>query len=527
MNDVKKFEVVIVGAGAAGLAAAAYLCRYGHRVLLCERSGNIGGLVTSFKHNDFVFDGGIRAFENSGIIKPMLKQLEISMDFVENPVSIRIEYDTIQIESTSSLHDYNELLCRTFPNNRKEIERIVDEIKTVMGYMDVFYGIDNPMFMEAMPKDREYLLKTLLPWLLKYQKNINKAAALSQPINEYLEKFTDNRSLIDMITQHFFKNTPAFFALSYFGQYCDYFYPLGGTGVLADKLCDYIGKSGGIILKDTGITDVDTARQEVKSDDGRVFGYKKLIWACDTGQLCSALHPNDYAKSKKATAWRELVRKNHGGDSVFSVFIGVDMDSSCFLGHCAPHCFYTPDKLGLRTATDTDESSETDIDRIVRFLKYTTYEISCPVLRDPSLAPKGKTGLIVSTVMDYTIVSKICSAGKYEEFKRRCTETIIDLIDRRLMPGLRDKIIFSICSTPLTIKDIAGSAEGAIAGWAFSGERLPSETRFKRISKSILTPFDNIYQAGQWAFSPSGVPTCFLTGKLAADETNKRLIKEC
>ncbi len=523
MNDVERFEVVIVGAGAAGLASAAHLRRYGHRVLLCERSNHIGGLVSSFIHNGFVFDGGIRAFENSGIIKPMLKQLGIGVEFVKNPFAIRIEDDTIHISSNSSLDEYKGLLCRKFPNNSKEIERIVDEIKTVIGYMDVLYGIDNPLFSEAMPKDSEYLLKTLLPWLLKYQKNINKAAALCEPINAYLQKFTDNRSLIDMITQHFFKNTPAFFALSYFGQFSDYFYPLGGTGILADKLCDYISNSGGTILKNTGITEVDTVRQEVKSADGRIFRYKKLIWACDTGQLCNAIHQNDYSKNKKAAAWRELVRNNHGGDSVFSVFVGVDMDSSSLAGCCAPHFFYTADKLGLRAAAEKGPLSSTDMDRIVRFLNYTTYEVSCPVLRDPSLAPKGKTGLIISTVMDFHIADMIRKAGRYEEFKRISTDTIIDIIDRRLMPGLREKLIFSICSTPLTIKDIAGTAEGAIAGWAFSGNRLPSETRFKKISRSIRTPFDNIYQAGQWAFSPSGVPTCFLTGKLAADEIHKRL----
>jgi len=312
-----KYDVVIVGAGAAGLVSAAYLCRYGYRVLLCEKNGKTGGLVSSFEYNDFVFDGGIRAFENSGIIVPMLKQLGISMDFFKSPVSIRIGDDIILINSRESLNEYQELLCRYFPENIDDISKIINEIKKVVEYMDVLYGIDNPLFIDDFLADREYLAKTLFPWIIKYLINIKKASALFEPINDYLEKFTANKSLIDIITQHFFKNTPAFFALSYFGQYSDYIYPAGGTGVLADKLCEYINNHGGIIQKNTRITGVDAAKQEIKTGDGRLYRYNKLIWACSSDQLCNILSGIDFMKNKKAAQWRDLVKQNHGGDSVY------------------------------------------------------------------------------------------------------------------------------------------------------------------------------------------------------------------
>jgi len=59
------------------------------------------------------------------------------------------------------------------------------------------------------------------------QKKPKAIKKLNQPVDEYLMKFTDNRQLVDMITQHFFKKTPTFFALSYFGLYMEYFYPKG------------------------------------------------------------------------------------------------------------------------------------------------------------------------------------------------------------------------------------------------------------------------------------------------------------
>ena len=55
---------------------------------------------------------------------------------------------------------------------------------------------------------------------------------LSQPVAEYLAKFTTNKALVDVIAQHFFQDTPTFFALSYFSLYLDYCYPKGGTGMV-------------------------------------------------------------------------------------------------------------------------------------------------------------------------------------------------------------------------------------------------------------------------------------------------------
>jgi phytoene dehydrogenase-like protein len=70
-------RVVIVGAGMAGLTAAAYLARENHSVLLLDKNDRSGGLVNTFDRDGFFFDGGPRAFVNSGIVKPILKDLGI------------------------------------------------------------------------------------------------------------------------------------------------------------------------------------------------------------------------------------------------------------------------------------------------------------------------------------------------------------------------------------------------------------------------------------------------------------------
>ena len=64
------------------------------------------------------------------------------------------------------------------------------------------------------------------------------------------------------------------------------------------------------------------------------------------------------------------------------------------------------------------------------------------------------------------------------------------------------------------------ATDGAITGWAFTNENMPAERRMLAIARAVRTPLPDVLQAGQWTYSPSGVPIAILTGKLAADAAN-------
>jgi phytoene dehydrogenase-like protein len=519
----KEYDAIVVGGGLAGLTSAAYLCRYGYRTLLCEKGTKTGGLVNTFWHEGFAFDSGIRAFENSGIIFPMLKNLGIELEFTKNPVSIGIGNQWARITSRASLESYAAMLTGIFPDDAADIAKIAEEIKKVMGYMDVLYGIDNPLFIDNI-QDPKYLLKTLLPWLIKYLLNIGKALSLNEPVNLYLRKFTNNQALIDMIAQHFFKDTPTFFALSYFGLYLDYRYPKGGTGTLAKKMTDYVLAAGGELRMQTAVKHVDTAKREVTTADGETFGYKKLVWAADQKALYSAVIDLQTPQIEKQ---RQLAKQGEGGDSILTLFVGSNLDRNFFANICGAHAFYTPTTNSLSFLNTWEEAATHGKDALLQwvgdYLARTTYEISCPALRDSSLAPERKTGVIISSLMDYRLVKRIADEGDYEAFKQFCTDKILQALENSLFPEFTKNISFSMCSTPLTIERETGNAQGAITGWAFTNKLMPAESRFPKIANSIKTPAEDIFQCGQWTFSPSGLPISIVTGKLAADAVKKAL----
>ena len=528
-----EYGAIIVGGGLAGLTAAAYLCKAGVKVLVCEKQPVVGGLVNSFEHRGFTFDGGIRAFENSGIVLPMLRQLGIPVEWVRNTVSIGVENDRVSLDSQGSLEDYRQLLNRIFPESIQDIQHITEDIRRVMDYMDILYGIDNPLFLD-IKSDPSYAVKVLLPWLVKYLGTIRKIDRLDTPIKEYMQRHTSNAALIDVITQHFFQKTPAFFALSYFSLYLDYQYPKGGTGTLARAMEKFVLDHGGEIRTGTEICAFRPDARELEDRQGNVYQYKKLIWAADLKRLYSFIQPDripDMKRRKIAALQKETVSRSVGGDSIFSLYLAVDMDKDELAKMTTAHMFYTPKKTGLgnlledlhKTGSLVDGKLHYAMDKdeilgwLGKYLDLTTYEISIPVFRDDSLAPQGKAGMIVSTLMDYNLTRNILDAGWYEEFKECCATGMIDNLDAAIFKGIKEKVIDHSSSSPVTLERLTGNSDGAITGWAFTNKDMPAVHQMTRVKKSILTPLPDVYQAGQWSFSPSGLPISILTGKLAAD----------
>ncbi len=520
------YDVLVVGGGIAGLTAAAYCAKAGLQTLVCERGQKTGGLVNSFSSRGFTFDAGIRALEDSGVIAPMLRSLGLSLELVKNPVSVGIADRSVRLDGIASLAPYADLFRSFFPEESAAIDAIIAQIIRVMQYMDVLYGIENPLFLMDELKDPRYLTQTLLPWLLKYSVNIKKASKLSQPVTEYLKQFTANEALIDMICQHFFAQTPAFFALSYFGLYLDYRYPVGGTGTLPALLSDYLLSRGGEIRLRSEVKRVSAGQHIVSLADGSEIGYRRLIWAADQTALYRALEED---LPKPVAAKKDLAERSHGIDSILTLFIGANLPPQEAQSACGPHMFYTPVATGLSSLPDWRDIPSDEIDAlkrwVVSYLETTTFELSVPVLRDASLAPQGKTGFIVSTLFDYDLTKRFDEAGEYSALKALAQETILRVLSATILPGLREKTEFVLCSTPLTIERETGARHGAITGWAHTNHPMPAIHEFGSIAKATETGITDVLQCGMWTFSPAGLPVSIITGKLAADQAAKRLRK--
>jgi len=530
-----KYDVIVVGAGAAGLTAAAYAARAGRSVALIEKQQKLGGLVQSVNRGGFVFDMGLRAIENSGIILPMVAELGLPLRYVRSRVSVGIAERIITIDSGASLVEYGRLLESFFPESSRDIQAILDVIRKIMKNMDVLYGIDNPLFKD-LAHDYRYVFRTLLPWSLKFLVTIGRINRLNAPVETFLQSLTSNAALRSMIGQHFFRYTPTFFAMSYFSVYLDYFYPNGGTGTLMELLADYCATRGVEVRTGCSVRQVEPTTKTVTGDDGTIYEYEALVWAADLTTLFRSVDTSRLADMKTKEAVRLRRSELEGaasGDSVFSIFLSVDESPEYFRQRSEGHFFYTPNSLGLGelhtrglesllARYDKMDDSVHEVKEYLRnLISLTTFEISIPVLKDPALAPSGKTGLIISWLLDYRLVKRVQDDGWYDELKEFCMSETVQVLSDRVYPGLAERIVDRFASTPVSIENSTGNTGGAITGWAFGPGPVPVVHEMQHVAKSVLTPMTDIYQAGQWTYSPSGLPIAILTGKLAANRAVK------
>ncbi|HKK96348.1 MAG TPA: FAD-dependent oxidoreductase [Anaerovoracaceae bacterium] len=523
-----KKDIICVGGGISGLTATLSLADLGKDVLLIEKNEKCGGLMNTFERDDFRFEGGARALVNAGLVKPLIKKYDLDVEILENPITLGIEDKLLRINGEKSLDDYSDLLKNLYPESIDEIDNIIKSINSVIEDMKVLYGADNPLFTKKKINPLTIVPK-MASWMYRLLRTLHRINKMDTPFEYHMDNLSKNQSLKDIIGQHFFRNTPVFFALSYFALYNDYIYPRGGVGTFINKMVEVIESRGGIISYNTEIKSIDPKNKVIEDFNGKKYTYNKMIWAGDLKTLYSITKEDGMNKKELLTFnnKKQEILSHKGAESVFTVFVAVDMSPENFSDMTTGHSFYTPYKNGLgeihtkelkEILNNWDNINKEDLyEWLNRFCKYNTFEISIPVLRDEDAAPKGKTGIIISTLFDYELTNLLYEKGWYEDFKKRFEKEIIDLISSTLYKEISENLIFSFSATPYSIYDRVRSSEGSIVGWSFE-DKIPVITSMFNMSSSVKTALPDVYAAGKWVYSPAGGPTAIMTGKIAAKQ---------
>ena len=130
-------DVIVVGAGAGGLTAAAYLAAVGRRVIVVDRQATAGGNTSSFVHEGFEFDIGLHylgGYRNARPgVRAVLEPLGIELSFREQD---RDGFDTLLFEDMTfavpaSVEEFGARLRDVFPPERKAIDRYLKRIVAV------------------------------------------------------------------------------------------------------------------------------------------------------------------------------------------------------------------------------------------------------------------------------------------------------------------------------------------------------------------------------------------------------------
>src|SRR3989338_4902049 len=105
------YDVIIIGAGIAGLVCGAFLARSGKKVLVVEQHFIPGGYCTSFKRKGFNFDAAVHHIGGCGkwsIVGRCFKTLGIEMDFYHLDPMDNLIFPSFNIEIPADFDKYKD-----------------------------------------------------------------------------------------------------------------------------------------------------------------------------------------------------------------------------------------------------------------------------------------------------------------------------------------------------------------------------------------------------------------------------------
>ena len=506
------FDAIVIGAGLAGLTAAAFLARGGASVLVCEQSDRVGGLFDSFWRSGYLFDGGIKAVENSAILLPTLSLLGL-LDQVElqpSPVAIITDGQMQPIRGLADIEAYFGLLESLFPPERAGLRHVLDDVGAVYRLLDAALTFPIP-FMQPAGSGKAAQKE----WLRRHGSALTRlpraAGLMRGELRPYLSRKLTDQSLINLLAEVFPEGTSVFFGLGYWRMFLDYYYPRDGIQAIPQALAEAVTAAGGEMRLRARVEQVlleGGRARGVRLATGEEYRAAQVVAACDLRQALTQLVPDTLLPTEFAAKLAHA-EVSH---SVFNVFLGLDLPPEDLATQGCDHLFYLPDREGI---TDTDRINRED------YFARVPQEISIPCLHRPHLAPPGKTGLVVSAMTSWRYGGGWeGTPAHYAALKERSAYQMVASLER-LIPGLTDRIEFSFAATPRTVATRTANSEGAIMGWSYRRGRGLARGSLLKMRDTVLTPVPGLLTAGHWSFSPGGLPIAALTGRLAAEHILK------
>jgi len=248
MNN-KKFDVVILGAGLAGLAAGFELSKKNIKVLVIEKWEDVGGLARTIKVRNFLFDTGPHRWytKNDSVNKWMLDLL--GDEVIKVPRLTRIYFD--------QKYFY-------YPIKFKNAIFGIGPVKSFMAIVDYFIArfkarLFRPRLLTMEDGYVNQFGKTLFDIFFKrYSEKLwgQDCKAISV---DWVGQRTRGLSIMTLIKDALFKTKNVVSLVDEFS------YPKRGVGRIADKLKEGITERGGQIILNSEVTKIDISQNKVES----------------------------------------------------------------------------------------------------------------------------------------------------------------------------------------------------------------------------------------------------------------------
>ena len=496
-----KWDTIIIGAGLGGLTAAAKLVGAGRRVLVLERNPHPGGTAYIYNRKGFFFPMGPLGFSHPGLVRSILKDLEVGDGLSLRRVHYRIRAFDCDVPLSLPPAEMVKELAERFPSDGQAVERFFQEMSAILSFS---YHRDSDTDVSA-PSDlyrssaSEYLTRRIRDGRLR-------------------------RILGSIGTREPYSGLPLLAAMWHLMTEEGIWYPESGLRVFSERLVRVLARQSDVekASDDSGTIRLGTEVTHIRVENGKVVG----VTLRDGSKIDSpsVISNADYEttfltlldRREIPPLWYRAVSRARQTGSVLQVCLGVDeskADLSSF--HEASRLIYRSREGTPPTGGVDWNAAEVDPGALAK----EELEVSLWSKEDASLAPEGKAVVVIRTEAEYSHFVRHRlgwrkRAPGYEAYKTRLGHALVKEAEN-LIPRLGDSIQVMDVATPLTFEDQGGRSKGAVAGWSWDYE----DFRDEKPKELIRTPIKGLYMAGYQAFSAlfmGGIPTAMESGKRAA-----------
>jgi prolycopene isomerase len=470
---MKQYDVVVIGAGNAGLTAAATLARKKLDVLVLERHNIPGGCATSFCRGRFEFEvalhqlSGIGTPEKPGPLRSTLEQLGVmeKLSFVPmNDLYRLIIPDQLDITLRPDRNQVVAELGRRFPAEKDGIQQYLDLVyEFFVQVIGVYYLRDPEASPEKYPLYFKYGLKTTQEVMDAFINDPLAQAALS-PYWTYLGLPPNQMAFVDMAAMLF--------------SYIEFlpFHLKNGSQALSNALADTIIENGGTIRFNCGVKEIcvqNGAVQGVVTEQGEQIAAQTVI-----------------SNASKVSTYAEMTSEKHVPESARDELRQCTLSPSAFTLYIGLDC--PPDEVGITESTNfilpgVDMEAGFETMKRLEIGEEDGLMLTCYNLIDPGFAPPGASQIALITLKFGDTWLQV-PPDRYADEKYRLAASMLTSAER-FFPGLRDHIEEMEIATPITHMRYLGHPKGAIYGF---------ENHIKDSDLFIpnVTHIDGLYCAG-------------------------------
>jgi len=492
-----RYDVVVIGAGLSGLAAAGLLAKRGLHVAVIDNNYEPGGSCGIFKRNNVIFDQGsamLYGFGEKGFNahRFVFNCLEEPIDVIKHDLLYCVNFKGKRIKFWADVDMFAEELAQLFPSEKENIKRFYHDLETMYRHVMV----ESPSYTTADETDPDEASRSLLRYPDSYTRFLGY---LDKSAKDLLgEYFSDPEifKFFDKLTSTYcyatVEESPAVMAAIMFvdnhvgGSY----YPAGSTLFLPGKLEKVIEENGGDMLLENEVVRIlfsggSPSGVELKS--GTNIYADNIIYSGTVWNLYGKLIDKEHSTAERIE-WAASQVPTHP-----SVVLYAHIDKRVIPEDTVPieMLVGNPDLL--------DES------------EVTAYILS---IDDRTLCDENSHTVVA---IGPTFANWDCTDTDDYLLKKEMEKArLIGVLEKRF-PGFADAVRYAEVATPRTIERYTLKNGGAVAG----PKQMLGQHMLRRMH--TRSEWDNLFCCGESTVMGTGTPTVTTSGISAANAVLKKL----